>query len=463
MPTPEQIAAVMMDLRAVAARDTYHAAICAVAAEKMAPPVVTPPVTPPVVVPPVIPPVVVPPIVVPPGRYITDALAHPPPMSGAFGYNTFKPGASGFPAVGGTYVDPVFGATVRRLTNEVGSQSDSEIYSRNGFFNADGTLMHHRTPSGHAIIDTATGAVVRKPPVMFNDQSSFDPVDPDAWWSFDKSGSSPVLTKYSVSRPAQTTTKTLPGNLGQNGGSVDWIDRSGRYMVLSVGGATRVYDVQGGALYAGAIPGSYGGGGGWFGISPDGNYVITSTPQTSSTPPLSHSWWIDHATKAVRTTPVLFWTLGGGHADIVSASNGKTYFVGWDSHTTSDVYAVDVSLPQTHANVTQQLAQNKKLVVVGWSDQGHFSRVSRGALQDWCFASIESGESAVWRPYQQEILMMNVLTQEVRRLAHHRSRITSSYVSQPRVGAAWDGRVVCWTSNFGAGGSGYADLYALTP
>ena len=99
------------------------------------------------------------------GGYINDAGTYAPPSSGTYAYyatyGTFGPDQSSFPAKGESFVDPVFGSTVRRLTNEVGQHSFSEIYSKNGFFNADGTLVHHRTPSGHNIISTRTGQVVR--------------------------------------------------------------------------------------------------------------------------------------------------------------------------------------------------------------------------------------------------------------------------------------------------------------
>jgi hypothetical protein len=399
--------------------------------------------------------------------YVTDGAVHAPPTTGTYAYyasyGTFGPDQSGFPRVGQTFVDPVFGSTIRRLTNDMRSRSDSEIYSKNGYFNADGTLMHHRTPSGHAIVNTTTGQVVRSG-VAFNYDSSFAPDNPDVWYSFAKGDT--TLYRYSVATGARTVLTRFPGALGDLGGSVDWIDRSGRYMVLHIGGATRVYDRQTDSLYAGSIPGSYGANGGWRGISPDGNYVITSTPPTSS-----HSWRIDHANQRVSTTPVLFWTLCGGHGDVVSASNGRTYYVTFDCHTTGSIYRADVALPQSAANVSQQLSQNKKLVqLASWSDvAGHFSRVSKGALRDWVFASVESGDDGfssrvtTWRPYKQEILMMNVLTGEVRRLAHHRSRgLSSSYYAQPRVSATWDGRLVAWASNFGLDDSGYADIYALT-
>ena len=84
---------------------------------------------------------------------------------------------------------------------------------------------------------------------------------------------------------------------------------------------------------------------------------------------------------AWNAAPGVPWTLCGGHADVVSASNGKTYFVSYDCNSTAAVYAVDVTLPQSPTNVSQQLSQNRKLFQATWSDSGHFSRVSRGALR----------------------------------------------------------------------------------
>src|SRR5436190_17078647 len=82
--------------------------------------------------------------------YLSDTASHPPPASGTYAYyataGTFGPDQAGFPAVGGTFVDPVFGGTIMRLTNELNLASYSEIYAKNGFQNADSTLMHHRAP-----------------------------------------------------------------------------------------------------------------------------------------------------------------------------------------------------------------------------------------------------------------------------------------------------------------------------
>lgn len=392
---------------------------------------------------------------------LTDGGMHAPPSSGPYAYETFTPAAAGFPSRGASFVDPIFGSTITRLTSEAGAHSWSDIYSKNGNFNATSTLMAHNTPSGRQFINPATGAVVRSN-VPGNDNASFDPVDPDVWWWY-AFGSS-TLNRYSVSSGTSVIVRTFGQPIGNNGGSIDWIDRTGRYMVLHLGNTWRLYDVKADVLYANPIADTFGNNPGYTGITPDGAYIITTN---NGNPNAHRSWKVDHAARAVSTTGVVFWTLCGDHGDFVSASNGKSYWVVFECDSIAAVYAVDVSLAQTHANKAKQLAENRQLFKVSWHDSGHMSRVSRGPLQDWVFVSLESGDDVFgpippWRPYMQEILMANAITGEVRRLAHHRSRSTFvDYYYQPRVSASWDGSVVAWASNFGAAVGGYADIYAL--
>ena len=60
--------------------------------------------------------------------FLTDTASHPPPTTGGQAYyntyGSFGPDQPGFPGKGQSYVDPVFGSTVNRLTNEVGRHED---------------------------------------------------------------------------------------------------------------------------------------------------------------------------------------------------------------------------------------------------------------------------------------------------------------------------------------------------
>ena len=395
-------------------------------------------------------------LVGPAAAYLTDTATNVPPTTGALAVDTFTPNQPGFPGVGQTFVDPVFGSTIRRLTNELGRPSVSDIYGKNGYWNADGTRMFHNDGNGKQILDTATGAVVRAP-VPGNFDGSFAPDDPDTWYYFE--GTS--LKKFSVSTGATSVVKTFAGALGYLGGSTDWVDRSGRYMLLNIGGSLRVWDKQADVLYAGALPGNVSEG--WAGIAPNGGHVVIAGDQ-------KHSYAIDHNTRTVNTTPVMFWSLcDSDHGDLVSATNGKTYLVTFECHSDAGFWAVDISIPQTPEDYRKQQADNRKLVGLAWTDWGHVSGASRGVLQDWVYMSVESTDAVFgsgvgnWWPYKQEIVMANVLTGEVRRLAHHRSWSTvSNYYYQPRVSASWDGARIAWLSNFGYEAPDYADIYSIS-
>ena len=73
--------------------------------------------------------------------FIGDTASHPPPASGTYAYN----GYGGPSAAGGSYVDPVFGETVRRLTTD---HSHDDIYARNMWWSADETRYLHRSQAG---------------------------------------------------------------------------------------------------------------------------------------------------------------------------------------------------------------------------------------------------------------------------------------------------------------------------
>jgi Big-like domain-containing protein len=414
--------------------------------------------------------------------YLMDTASHPPPTSGTYSYNGFKPNHAAFPARGGTYTDPVFGSAIRRLTNEFNpgpTGSGSHIYAKNGFWNADGTRFLHwtNTNGNTVIINTTTGAVVRDSttiPSEVSSDSSFAPDDPNVLYYV--SGS--TLRRYLLDTGTSQAVRTFGGTLGDLGGSVDWIDRSGRYMLLNIGGNLTVWDRISNVLYSGVIAASRVGDGGWAGISPDGSYVVLAGDDN-----LHESYAITHASRVVSSTGVNFWTLCGDHGDLVSASNGKTYFVTFACNNYPGIYAVDVSV--TAGSEAQQLANpaHRKLVDTQWQsdpgafndNNGHFSGVSSGSLKDWVFVSTESGPddfdssgaAANWRPYKQEILAANVLTGEVRRLAHHRSRdvYDGPYRYQPRVSASWNGLKVAWASNFNyefiTSDSAYVDLYSI--
>ena len=393
-----------------------------------------------------------------------DAMSHPPPFDGPAAYSPpgdWLPGSDAFVGLGQSYTDPVFGTDITRITAIHPESSNSQIYVRNGFWSADGSLfMHHRNGGCPGdLVDTKTGEVVRENvPGCF--RASFDPVDPDVLYY--PSGAS--IMRYDVSRGEAAPLKDFGGELQSLGGSVDYIDRSGRYFVVNVAGTVHVWDKQDDALYGGTLSGAQVGTG-WIGISPDANYLIVPGDFEF------RSYAIDHETRTVDTNGTLFWTLCGDHADIVSTSDGKTYLVAFECWSEAAIYRVDVTIPQTgndDAGRDKQRSDNVRLIDLTFSESGHISCAAAGRYRDWCFYSATTGDDTFanpgpWRPYKQEIVAMQAVEPfAVRRLAHHRSRsIYSSYWRQPRVSASWCGNVVGWVSNYGFDGSDYADAYVI--
>ncbi|MGH7182001.1 MAG: hypothetical protein ACREJN_08500 [Nitrospiraceae bacterium] len=403
-----------------------------------------------------------------------------PPVSGEFGYNTWSPGVTGFPAVGGSYRDPIFGGTVRRLTNMVGLKNQEDIYGHH-WANANGTLVFSRQ-GAHGevgrILNTTTGQVVYdNQPGMSGPEAidiAWDAMDPNVFYYY--SGTDLIRHNLAANPPIDTVKKRFPALLEPNGGSLNTQDRSGRYFTVRYGGTNKVWDSQTDTIYSGAVtplnPT------GWVAITPDGNYLVTAAGFTGP-PNIEHySYPINHGSNCISSTATQFWGLCGDHGALISASDNKNYFITHNCQNDANTYRVDITLDQSGKTEAEQIASNQVLLqgLFNQTGDGHLSAVSKGANQDWVFADIETFSDdpfgipgtpftpAAWAPYEQEIVAINVTTLEVWRYAHHRSRgLDTSYYAQPRISCSWDGSVILWTSNFNiAAPVGYADLYAMS-
>lgn len=415
-----------------------------------------------------------------------------PPLAGLLGYNSFIPGSPGFPAIRGTYTDPIFGGTIRRLTNTVGQPNQEDIYGHH-WANANGSLAFSRIldPLGNSafnIINTTTGDEVYTNQPFGSNHPLLGTVAPDiAWDAIDPN-------RYYFYQGANLTcrnlveqrnvVKTFPSTLEPNGGSLNTQDRSGRYFTVRYGGSNKVWDSQTDRIYSGQVlPLSSTG---WVAITPDGNYLVTAAGPTKE----HYSYAIDHMNHSISSTPVNFWTLCGDHGTLVSAANGENYFITFDCDTSPGIYRVDITLDQNliqpFKTEADQIAVNQLLLPLTFNNattastnDGHLSAVSKeGPNQNWVFFDSETflktfpdgyddfnsdPATSNWQPYEQEIIAMNVVTLEVRRYAHHRSRgLSSSYYAQPRISCSWDGSIILWTSNYNISSpTGYADMYGM--
>ena len=240
----------------------------------------------------------------PAAAQITDAGVYPPPTSGAYGYNSFTPGSAGFPGVGGTYTDPVFGSVVRRLTNIQGKANQDDIYAHH-WINANGTLAFHKDNSGVHILDVSNGRKVYsgQPSGLNHSENFWDALDPDKYYYF--SGSN--LVRRNLASQTNTTMKTFPSRLEKNGGSLNIQSRDGRYFTVRYGGTNKVWDSLTDTIYAGSVTPLDSGG--WVSITPDGNYIVTAAGRSAQPNKEHYSYRINHSTKlfnAFRRRFILF-------------------------------------------------------------------------------------------------------------------------------------------------------------
>jgi hypothetical protein len=407
--------------------------------------------------------------------FLSDTASHLPSSCGAYAYETFTPTSTFFPAVGGSYLDPIFGETITRLSNvypdAAGNAGSVIIYSINGRWNADSTryLHNNRATNQVAVIDTTTGAVIRANvpyPLTQTDEVSFDPVNADIYYYT----SGTILKSYSLASGTSSNVKTFGGTLGTVGRSSDWIDRTGRYMLLNIANTFTMWDKTSDILFTGTLANASTllGSQGWAGLSPDGNFIIIANGTNKT------SYAVNTTTRVVTTTGVLFWdACFGDHGDVMTASDGNTYVLtGSCRYGENGMWRVSVTNAITAGSGTQYtMPGNRKFIDLNVpNSSSHNACATLPPNQDWCFMSVEDpldlpGSPGTWYAYKSEIIMFQMVAPfEVRRLLHHRSRVNgNTYVaSTPRVNPNWQGTALMFTSAMSTSvtsGLGYSDLY----
>src|SRR5215471_2999741 len=276
---------------------------------------------------------------------LTGTGAYAPPAKGRYAYNTFVPRN----VPGTSYVDPVFKETVRRLTVDHGLD---DIYARNMWWSADATRYLHRTygVAGKAdawdIINVATGRVTHTgiPFGSFAADGGFDPIDRNVLYylvqdSGDGRGEIHRITLGSSGSWSDTIYFTAPGPLAGLGGSINWFDASGRYMLVRYGPEPSVYLYDRSNLaagpYANPIDGrNYIETGSYLGLSPDGQYIVGFDSRLIGYSGVGQgaSWKLDHPARAIASAPTIFWSLCGDHGSFASASDGRNYMITHDCY-----------------------------------------------------------------------------------------------------------------------------------
>jgi hypothetical protein len=341
-----------------------------------------------------------------------------------------------------------------------------------------------------AVIDVAAGQVTHNgiPIGTLPGDEGFDPVNANVLY-YHSGSSIHQVTLNSNGAWTDAIYFTAPGGqtLRGMGETINWLDAGGRYMVVRYGPepSVHLYDRQNLAAgpYANPVDGaSTIDTGSYVGITPDGQFLVgyQGADGTAGRYYMGQgvSWKIDHANRAIAASANVFWSLCGDHGAFISASDGHDYMVVSNCNNFAELWRVDITNHIGGLDETAQkaLPHNNRLIAwPTWNEVGsHVSTVATGPLRDWAFyatedgtdmfnsgaADMTTGNITPWHAYRQEIVAVNVLTGEIQRLAHHRSRsVSADYYSQPRVSTSWGGKYVGWASNFNQ--SGVVDIYAV--
>jgi hypothetical protein len=373
----------------------------------------------------------------------------PPP-----GYYTFQP-----PPAGGTYVDPVFGTTIKRISDARNTpnaadggnlHSITHEYATMSPFNRDNTRLLLEHQSYFALYD-GEGNFVR------NLLQVGTPSEPR--WS---RGDSDVLyyvygnelRQLNVETGTIWVVRSFPEYSSISGKGESDICFDGDHFVLAGDGREIfVYEVSSGrkgpVLDAGghAFDSLY--------ITPNDNVSVT---------------WIERGTDRYHGIELFDRNMNflrqvarvGGHMDVTRDGNGDEVVVWSNAADSAPICANGV------VKVRLSDGQQTCLLSLDWSLATH---VSAPDNQGWVIVTTYTPgdpdpQGPHWPPYANEVLQVSLDGSQVRRLLHHRSRPFDTYNYMPRVSSARDGAKLVYSSNLGLQSAvedpqSYSDAYLV--
>lgn len=382
---------------------------------------------------------------------LTDQDVHVPPA-----YYEFRP-----PARGAEYVDPVFGSTIRRLSDArqtrdaVSGDGDltfvTNEYSTVSPFNRDATRLLIQHQSYFALYD-GDGRYLKDLPFDVHAASEPRWSRHDAEVFYYLAGNE--LRRFHVGRQAATRVRTFSeyGRVSGNGESDLCFD--GDHLAL-VGDARHVFVYEISTGRTGPALDTGGRGIDSVHVTPDDQ--VTVTWLQSGTERFHGVELYDREMRFLRQV-----ARAGGHMDLARDLDGRSVLV-WANAADPQPLCPNGVVKIRLADATQTC-----LLSLDWSLALHVSGVEAAG---WVFVETYAPSdpppvAGRWPPYTNEILQIRLDGSEVRRLAHHRSRPFDSYNYMPRVSADRTGRRLVYSSNHGLQQqlgypSTYTDVYMI--
>jgi hypothetical protein len=370
-------------------------------------------------------------------------------------YDTFQP-----PVAGGTYVDPVFGSTIQRVSNAPGTPDAANggdltwienEYSTMSAFNSDNSkfILVHQSYFG--LYDGSSGFYMHALPFEIN--ASSEP----RWSRRDNA------TLYYHSGNELKSYNVLTGGIGVVHIFSEYSSISGNgEMDISLDGDHFVYvgdnefvfvyqistDQKFKVFDAGSQPfdSVY--------ITPENNVILSWYPAGSAR--YTGQELFDINMNFLRQVGH-----ADGHKDVTSDVNGDESLIWTNSNDPNPIANCNNGIVKIRLADASQTC----LLQLDWSLAVHISAPDGNGtvfVDTEAPSNPEPGSSA-WVPYTNEVLQVKLDGSGTTRWAHHRSRPVNSYNWEPKLSTSRDGTRLLYASNYDLSNiDGYNTQYADT-
>ncbi len=386
---------------------------------------------------------------------LPDALIHsPPPLTPA----PVVP--VGIPAPGATYVDPVYGTRImrvtdaRNMTDATGSKPKldwiTNEYSTCCPFNQDGSLLLLLHESYFGLYTGAQGVFMGNLPFEISGGSEPRWSRRDLNTIYYHVGNQ--LKSYEVATRVTAVVRTFSEYASITGKGKTDISYDGDHFIF-IGDSRELFIYQISTDTKTVILQNQSPAWNNVFISPDNNAVVSWL--TAGTARYQGVEVYDGAGNFLRQI-----THADGHSKMTRDTNGDEVFV-W----TSSADPQPKFRQQSIVKVRIADGAQTQLLAYDWSLACHISACDK----DWCFVETyapgDPQPPSGWFPYTNELLAIKLDGTEIRRLAHHRSRPFppgNTYNYMPKLSASRDGKRIAYGSNFGISAPlNYSDAYMI--
>jgi hypothetical protein len=376
--------------------------------------------------------------------YLNDTAIHTPPN-----YYTFTP-----PGVGGSYTDPVFRTSIKRLsdaphmTNNAGSGMLSLVtaeYSTMSPFNKGNTRFILQHDSYFALYD-GNGRYIKDLPydVYASTEPRWSRSDPALLYYVNGN----TLKMLNVESGASGVVHTFTEYGAVSGHGESDICFDGNHFVL-VGDDRYVFVYEISTGTKGGVLDTAGHGFDSVYITPNDNVTVTWLQAGSG-----RYMGIELFNRNMAFQRQV--TRAGGHMDVTRDTDGSEVLI-W----TSAADPAPVCNGSAIVKVRLADAHQTCLFSIDWGIGLHISAPDgNGWFVMETYDPADPQSPGGWKPFVNEVLQISTDGTQVRRLFHHRSRPFDSYYYMPRASVSRDGSRLIYSSNYGLQQIlGYPNLY----